>query len=385
MRITLFTDGISPYVMGGMQRHSRLISEYLAREGVQVDIFHPVRTEDRFSEEEIRNSFSTQARDKISVKLVPYKDEGRLPGHYLRAQRALSNAYLQEYLKAPASDFIYTKGFTGWELLKKRRKSGVTTPVGVKFHGMNMFQKQANFRGELEKYLFRGPVRWIMKHSDAVFSYGGKITDIIATQGIPRDKIVSIPTGVESGWLLNKAKPLHNRPPRFLFVGRYDRVKGLPELYEAIGQLPASSAEFHFAGPIPDSQQLKAANVVYHGAVTRQDLLMEVYDQCDFLVCPSISEGMPNVVLEAMSRGLPVLATDVGAVNILVDHSTGMLIKSPEPASILKGLRDLIGWSEHRYCQASETCSMRIAEQFIWTKIAQYYVSSLRKLVISKQ
>lgn len=385
MKITLFTDGITPFVMGGMQRHSRLISEYLAREGVAVEIFHPVGPEDQFREEEIRNSFSIEARDKISVTLVPYKDQGRFPGHYLRAQRVLSEDYLERYLKGPASDLVYTKGFTGWELLKKRKKLGITCPVGVKFHGMNMFQKQANWRGEMEKYLFRAPVRWIMKHSDAVFSYGGKITDIIIDQGVPGNKVVSIPTGVEKEWILHKPKqPFRDGIARFLFVGRYDRVKGLPELYKAIKKTDINKTEFHFVGPIPESHQLKVSNVFYHGKVTQQNELKVIYDRCDFLVCPSISEGMPNVILEAMSRGLPVLATDVGAINMLVDEKSGILIKSSNPALINEGMRTLMGLAVDDYNECSTHCRQRIADRFEWSKIADEHISVFNKLIAAR-
>ena len=40
MRIALLTDGIYPYVMGGMQRHSYYLAKYLARAGVHVDLYH---------------------------------------------------------------------------------------------------------------------------------------------------------------------------------------------------------------------------------------------------------------------------------------------------------------------------------------------------------
>ena len=43
-------------------------------------------------------------------------------------------------------------------------------------------------------------------------------------------------------------------------------------------------------------------------------------------MCPSYSEGMPNVIMEAMSRGLAIIATDVGAVSKLVDEENGWLI-----------------------------------------------------------
>ena len=50
-------------------------------------------------------------------------------------------------------------------------------------------------------------------------------------------------------------------------------------------------------------------------------------DNCDILICPSYSEGMPNVILEGMSRGLAIITTDVGANELLVSNENGKLIK----------------------------------------------------------
>ena len=52
-----------------------------------------------------------------------------------------------------------------------------------------------------------------------------------------------------------------------------------------------------------------------------------MYDSCDILLCPSYSEGMPNVILEAMSRGLAIIATNVGAIRLLVSEDNGVLLQ----------------------------------------------------------
>ncbi|MGB0418765.1 MAG: glycosyltransferase family 4 protein, partial [Opitutales bacterium] len=76
--------------------------------------------------------------------------------------------------------------------------------------------------------------------------------------------------------------------------------------------------EFVFIGPIPKEKQLDLPWVQYRGSVSDQDALKAELDQGDVLVCPSYSEGMPTVILEAMARGLAIVATDVGATCELV-------------------------------------------------------------------
>ena len=67
---------------------------------------------------------------------------------------------------------------------------------------------------------------------------------------------------------------------------------------------------------------------------------MRFYDRAKFLLCPSISEGLPTVILESFSRGLPVIATDVGAIPVALSDSTGLLIENRGRA-----LREALEWA----------------------------------------
>ena len=63
---------------------------------------------------------------------------------------------------------------------------------------------------------------------------------------------------------------------------------------------------------------------------------------CDVLVCPSWSEGLPNVILEAMANGLAILATNVGATNILINEKTGWLLEKCSVSEIKNSLVKII-------------------------------------------
>lgn len=367
LSIALLSDGIPPFVMGGMQKHSRLVAEYMARLGHRILLYHFVYNP--VSQEEVMEQFSSEARSNITVKTFDYQDIGKLPGHYLRAQRAMSKRYLEALMKESKVDFIYTKGFMGWELLKQRSSLGIKASVGVKFHGMNMFQKQPDWKGHLTKHLLRGPVRWIMNESDVVFSYGGRITDIIQKEIRQRDKVWEVPAGIEERWL--RSEPgTSDGPVRFLFVGRYDRVKGLPEMYQALKKMEATPGwEMHFVGPIPEEHQLQGTPYIYHGSISSADEIKAVYDRCDVIVSTSISEGMPNVLLEGMSRGLTPMATDVGATSILVNDQAGLLIPDA-PNGIYESFMQVLKWSEAERLERKQNSLQLIRDRFTWEKIA---------------
>jgi glycosyltransferase involved in cell wall biosynthesis len=119
-----------------------------------------------------------------------------------------------------------------------------------------------------------------------------------------------------------------------LYVGRLTKAKGVHFLIEAMRQCPDES--LIVVGDGPERRALERAarhltNVSFAGMVghVRVD---EYLARARVLVLPSLQEGQPNVVMEAMARGVPVIASRVGGVPDLVRHGdTGFLI---EPGDI---------------------------------------------------
>ena len=328
--------------MGGMQKHSRLLSEFLAREGMRVILYHFVLPSSSLpSDNEVINSFGKEARGNIEIRTFLYPEEDSFPSHYLRAQQKVGRAYrtrLEVEDEEPC--FIYAKGFMAYDI-QSIKGLFPTVPIGVKFHGMNMFQKQPDFKGEITKYLFRGRVRRIMNEADYIFSYGGKISEIIRREVSDANKIVEFPSGIGADWLTEHSRAgSHGVPIRALFVGRWDRLKGLQELFDVLSNNPEMQISLTLVGPIPTKEIPKDSRVNVIGRVDSASSLRNIYDEHDVLVCPSVSEGMPNVILEAMARGLAVICTDVGASSILVDASNGWLIE-PRNKSALRDALNL--------------------------------------------
>lgn len=377
MKILLLTDGIAPIVMGGMQKHSRLVAEYLARKGCQITLFH--YSESHIDESIVRTYFSNPANENISLHHFIYKDESHIPGHYVRAQKLMSRKYLERFLVLNESfDFIYSKGFMGWALLDQRKALKINCHIGVKFHGMNMFQKQASFKLELQKFLLQKPVRRIMEMADYVFSYGGEITKIIKEEC--NTPIIELPSGIEEGWL-NSGYLKTTETFKFLFIGRYDRVKGLPELYGALKKLQVANVnwECHFVGPIPKEHQISLPNCKYHGAINNSQDLKEVIDRCDILINTSISEGMPNVILEGMARGLAVLATDVGATAMLV-KGNGWLIQHVNEHQIFDHLQQCLKCSPKEIDSFKQE-SLKLIQNYTWNKIGDELILKLNQVI----
>lgn len=329
LKIALLTDGISPYVTGGMEKHSHYLAKHLVIAGYKVDLYHCIYdlNQQLPPKSEIDSIFFNKDYSFNNVFTFYFPKSLYFPGHYLfnsfKYSQLLYNTIIDNNF---SYDFIYSKGFSSWKFLLK--KSNFT--IATNFHGYEMFQKSPNLQYSIKKYLFRYLVKWIINRSNYIVSYGGKITKIINSLNYNKIKVFEISAAIDKSWILSE---LNNKikvsRTKVLFIGRNEDRKGFKELIAAINKLDNKiSLEFHFIGPDFKSKKLIKNDLVvkFHGLVKDDDLKKQIIDQCDVLICPSFSEGMPNVILEAMSRGLAVIASNVGACSLLVDENNGILI-----------------------------------------------------------
>jgi glycosyltransferase involved in cell wall biosynthesis len=131
--------------------------------------------------------------------------------------------------------------------------------------------------------------------------------------------------------------------PIVLTLARLDRQKGLYYLLEAAALVP--EAVFVLAGEGPEWPALEAQARAL--GLTKRVILLGYRDDvsdllasCDVFVLPSLFEGLPLSVLEAMAAGKPVVATAIGGTDeAVVDGVTGLLVPPADPAALAKGIR----------------------------------------------
>ncbi len=167
-------------------------------------------------------------------------------------------------------------------------------------------------------------------------------------------QVTLLPHGVDIKRFRPSPCPV-SKPIRLLSVGRLVEKKGFDVLIKALSQV---SFPFYLriVGEGPDKDQLEkdiqAANlsdrVELCGGMTHLELPNE-YTKSHIVVVPSIvnragdRDGLPNVVLEAMASGRPVIATNVGAIkSAIVNGETGILVPSGDPGSLAKALEMLV-------------------------------------------
>ena len=254
-------------------------------------------------------------------------------------------------------------------------------PVGLKFHGYEMFQSAPDTGSKMQRWLLRSPVKWNTQKADYVFSYGGKITAIIESLGVKREKIFEIPTGIDSTWIKTAPQKQQSETRNFLFIGRYERRKGIEELNEVLKKLiPQRDFNFHLVGPIPPTKRIRSNKIFYHGPITESQKLQSIIDTCQVLVTPSHSEGMPNVIMEGMARGLAIIATDVGAVSMLVNESNGWLIEAQNISHLTSAINAAIDLPVDDLKQM-QFSSLEKVKEFTWESVAEKVEQAIRQIL----
>lgn len=155
-----------------------------------------------------------------------------------------------------------------------------------------------------------------------------------SASGVPAEKLLVLPNGVNhvvESVTMRRGLPLHVG-----FLGRLDPVKRVHLLIESTRDLPGVTLEIFGDGPDRGRLEL-LEHGRFHGMVPREKAL----GRLDLLVLPSLAEGMPMVLLEAMAAGVPVVAFDVpGCRDVVVEGVNGRVATPTTLRDVIAELRD---------------------------------------------
>jgi glycosyltransferase involved in cell wall biosynthesis len=204
--------------------------------------------------------------------------------------------------------------------------------------------------------------RWTIGWVDRVVAVSQKVAEFCVDHiKLPASKITVIYNGLpvpeESGGCreeARKALELGGGIPVLGAVGRLDPAKGFDVLLRAFSialkTCPEAYANAHLAivgdGPLREPLQALAgelgltAQTTWAGFRTDVPALLPAFD---LFVQPSLFEGLPNTVLEAMAAGLPVAASDAGGTpEVVVNGQTGLLAPTGDPAALARVMARLL-------------------------------------------
>ena len=207
-----------------------------------------------------------------------------------------------------------------------------------------MFAKRA--RTSRLKLALIHVIEWICYRSaDAIIVTSQEAKQYVSkTFGIPSGKIVVIPNYIDTE--LFRPLNIEKIPNRLIFVGRFAEEKNLLNLLMAMKDIPHAELVLVGDGPLESAlrefAQRHRINVTFAGRIPNDELPV-LLNSAEAFVLPSLYEGNPKALLEAMACGLPVIVTPVEGNREVVKHKVnGYLTRDTSSGAIRQAIIEVL-------------------------------------------
>lgn len=227
-----------------------------------------------------------------------------------------------------------------------------------------------------------------IKQADRHIVLSQQLREELIESGIPDKTILYRPNGVDTQ-IFKPSYPVEvlksGETFRFLFVGRLSKQKGLGYLFRALSNLEDKNWRLDIYGYGPLEEELKQlsrtlfieSKVLFHGVSSD---MPAVYQNADLLLLPSLYEGMPNVVLEAMASGLPVIATDIGGTReLMADWASEWLVSSANVPALTAMLAKALREKEH-IKMLGQTAREVAISRYDYRQLTRQYIDDCEQL-----
>ncbi len=254
------------------------------------------------------------------------------------------------------------------------------------------WNEKKNFRSLSEKLFgnsisYRIESKWLKK-SAIITTVSNSVAQELKQYKINRDKIRVIGNGVDiRTFSPSKEK---NDQEYILYIGRLDPRKGLFDIIECgkyvCMKRPNTSFIIVGKGMLENVLKKKVReaglqkNFIFLGFVDKKKLI-QLYQNATICVIPSHYEGLPTVLLEAMSCGLPVVATAIsGSLDVVSSGENGILIPPKSPKEMANAISMLLDNDEIRK-KLGKNARKTIEERFTWDIISDKILKCYESLV----
>lgn len=223
----------------------------------------------------------------------------------------------------------------------------------------------------------------MLNNAQAITVVSNNLKNELIKNNIPNDKITVIPNGIdiEKFKVLDKKscrKSLHldNDMPIILYVGRLSEEKSVSTLIDAAFKLIKSGTNIkvYLVGDGPLYEQLLNKvkelkiidNIIFVGKVDHDDISTWM-GATDYFCLPSLREGCPNVILESLGSGRPVVASKVGAIPDIVTSDSGVLFTPKDIDGLVSALKYALSknWDSNKISSSVQSLS--------WDEAAKKY------------
>ncbi len=276
--------------------------------------------------------------------------------------------------------YFYPDGVAAAILAKKLNKPLVITARGT---DINLFADYP-LAGRL--------IKKAALQSNSIITVADSLRQKLIAKGVDQKKIHVLRNGIDKETFCPASikereslrKQLNINSNTVLSVGNLTKLKGFDLVLAAIAKLPDTNLIIIGDGEERQNLHQQAADLKILERVRfisnlSQSQLRDYYVSADLLVLASSREGMPNVVLESLACGTPVVATNVGGVSEILSDECGIIINNRNDAELTEAMRTMLDKGLEREKVAT------IGVENCWEQTTQNQLEIFTSIIDGKQ
>ena len=387
--------------IGGPAVYVRELSKRLAEKGVRVGIVAP----------QFKTEKEIKQLQELGVSIYPVSNKP-LPRSFLRAPWIFSvkahktiRSVLDEY---DVVNVHVESTFFQVMLGEFKDKKLVTTVHGFPlYEDLEVLKSSFNIYKLLHLTLIAPQhtltLSKLIEESHLVIALSNQLKNVlIKSFKTGYEKLVTIPNGVDTKFFrpvnpgiarsiahklaLNRCSKDIGNDPILLYMARVEPRKGTDILVKAVSQLSRRDWFLLIVGPIEQleyvryvenlAEKLRVSHKICITGRVPRDLLPALYSASYVYILPSLYEGMPASILEAMACKTPVIASRVGGIpEVVINGYNGILVEPNSPRELSEAIESLL--EDEEYKDSLALRAFKTAQHFSWNNISERYYKVL--------
>lgn len=353
------------------------------RDSVDLTIVTFVRTSNKNLNDGSDNQFISAARN-LGIAIETVRETGPFDLSVLGALRSI--------FERENADIVQTHGIKSHFLIS------LLTGRGFRWIAFHHGYTSEDFKARC----YHQFDRWSLRFCDLVVTVCLEFANVLASRGVPRDKISVIPNSIkldasypdaELSKRMRRQWSISNDECVVLSIGRLSREKGHRYLIDAISRIVCASPKIKFQALITgDGPALRKLENQVHRKGLGHCVKFTGYcsdtrglfSMADLFVLPSLSEGSPNVLLESMAARVAIVATNVGGVPELVTNDESAILVPPANSeSLAQSMIELL-INRSRASQLADAAFAKVRLAYSTTKYDERLLNIYNRLMGKK-
>lgn len=242
-----------------------------------------------------------------------------------------------------------------------------STPLVVTNHGL-VSQTAPDW---LQQLYLPTVGKWVFKTADAIICYTETERDQVVNLGVSPEKIQVIHNGIDTGVFSPSVSPSPKK--QILWIGRFTPGKGVEYLLKGFQTFAQEFPDYTLVmvgrGPLKDDSIRMIQEMGLEEKVVLKDFvpnknLPDLYRESSLFVLPSLEEGVPRTILEAMACGRPVVCTALPQLGDIVS-GCGVIVPTRDAMAVADALSTLV--SDPALARdLGESARARVVSQYSW-------------------